>query len=141
MRVLIAIDGSDASKMAVRSLIDHVSWFRERPELHLLHVHPPVPVGLATRHVGHDVLEHYYREESEAALAAARALFDAAKLPYTLHIHVGEPALTIVKVAGELACDLISLGNHGRGALPNALLGSVATKVLHLTSIPVLLSK
>lgn len=141
MKILIAIDGSEASQNAVRSLIDHVRWFRERPELHLLHVHPPVPMGLATRHVGHDALEHYYREESEAALAAARESLAAAELPYTLHIHVGEPAATIVKEATELGCDLICMGNHGRGALPNAILGSVATKVLHLARIPVLLSK
>ena len=47
MRVLIAVDGSDVSLAAVRSLIEHIRWFRERPELHLLHAHPPVPVGLA----------------------------------------------------------------------------------------------
>ena len=141
MKILIAIDGSAASKKSATSLIDHVSRFKERPELHLLHVHPPVPVGLATRHVGHDVLANYYREESEAQLVAARALFDAAELPYTLHIHVGEAAETIVKLAGDLDCDLIFMGNHGRGALPNAILGSVATKVLHLARVPVLLAK
>ena len=141
MKILIAIDGSDASLNSVSSLIAHVRWFAERPELHLMHVHPPVPTGLATRHVSHEALERHYREEGEAALAAARALLDAAQLPYSLHIHVGQPAETIVKEAQELGCDLICLGNHGRGALPNALLGSVATKVLHLASIPVLLAK
>lgn len=141
MKILMAIDGSDYSLNAVRSLIAHVRWFSDRPELHLLHVHPPVPVGLATRHVGHDVLERHYREESEAALAAARELLDAAQLPYTPHIHVGQPAETIVKEARELGCDLICMGNHGRGALPSAILGSVATKVLHLSTIPVLLAK
>lgn len=141
MRVLIAVDGSDVSLASVKSLIEHIRWFRERPELHLLHVHPPLPVGLATRHVSHDALQEYYREEGEAALAAARALLDAAQLPYTLHLHVGQPAETIVRLARELDCDLISMGSHGRGALPNAILGSVATKVLHLCPVPVLLAK
>ncbi len=141
MKVLIAVDGSDVSLASVRGLIGHLSWFRERPELHLLHVHMPVPVGLATRHLSHDALEGHYREEGEAALAEARALLDAAQLPYVVHLHVGQPAETIVRLSRELDCDLISMGSHGRGALPNAILGSVATKVLHLGSLPVLLAK
>ena len=141
MRILIAVDGSDVSLASVNSLVAHIRWFRETPELHLLHVHPPVPMGLATRHVSHDVLEAYYREEGEAALTAARALLDAAQLPYVLHLHVGQPAETIVRLSRELECDLISMGSHGRGALPNAVLGSVATKVLHLSAVPVLLAK
>lgn len=141
MKILIAVDGSDVSLAAVKSLIEHIQWFRERPELRLLHVHLPVPVGLATRHVSHDALERYYREEGEAALAAARVLLDAAQLPYTLHLHVGQPAETIVRLSRELDCALICMGSHGRGALPNAILGSVATKVLHLSAIPVLLAK
>jgi len=141
MKILMAVDGSADSLNALRSLIEHVRWFSDRPELHLLHVHPPIPVGLVTRHVGHDALESYYREEGEAALAAARELLDSAQLPYALHIHVGQPAETIVKEATELGCDLIAMGNHGRGALPSAILGSVATRVLHLAQIPVLLAK
>ena len=141
MKILIAVDGSDVSLSSVNSLIKHVGWFRATPELHLLHAHPPVPVGLATRHVSHEALERYYREEGEAALAGARAVLDAAGLPYILHLHVGQPAETIVRLSGELACDLISMGSHGRDVLPNALLGSVATRVLHLSSVPVLLAK
>ena len=36
-------------------------------------------------------------------------------------------------------CDLVFIGTHGRSATGNMLLGSVATKVLHLASVPVLL--
>jgi nucleotide-binding universal stress UspA family protein len=141
MKILLAVDGSEISLRAVRSLVDHVRWFADKPEVHLLNVQPPIPVGLATQHVGHDALERYYREEGESMLASAQQLLDASSLPHTLHIHVGEPAATIVKLAGELACDLICMGSHGHGALQNAILGSVATRVLHLSQIPVLLAK
>jgi nucleotide-binding universal stress UspA family protein len=141
MKILLAVDGSEISLRAVRSLIDHVRWFAGKPEVHLLTVQPPIPVGLATQHVGHDALERYYREEGEGLLVSARQLLDAASLPHTSHIHVGEPAATIVKLAGELACDLICMGSHGHGVLQNAILGSVATRVLHLSQIPVLLAK
>lgn len=141
MKILLAVDGSAISLKAVHRLIEHVKWFADKPELHLLTVHPPIPVGIATQHVGHAALERYYREEGEAALAPARRLLDSASLPHTKHIHVGEPAAIIVKVAQELGCELICMGSHGHGALQNAILGSVATRVLHLARVPVLIAK
>ncbi|MDO8932502.1 MAG: universal stress protein [Rhodocyclaceae bacterium] len=141
MKILLAIDGSDVSQRALASLIDHVQWFRDRPEVHLLHVHLPIPVGLAVQHVSQEALDRYYREEGEAVLADARARLEESGFAVTAHIHVGNPADIIVKVADELGCGLICLGTHGRGAVAGAVLGSVATKVLHLARVPVLLAK
>jgi len=141
MKILLAIDGSEVSQRALHSLLGHVQWFRDKPEVHLLHVHLPVPVGLAVQHVSQDVLDRYYREEGEAVLAAARTELAAAGIATAVHIHVGQPAEIIVKLAGELGCDLICMGTHGRGALAGAMLGSVAAKVLHHAAVPVLLAK
>lgn len=141
MKILIASDGSATAAQAVRSLIAHVRWFREQPEMHLLFVHPPVPIGLAVKHVPREVLDRYYREEGEAGLKEAADLLSAASLPHTSHIHVGAPAETIIKLAHELGCELICLGTHGRGAMTNAIVGSVVEKVLHLTDIPVLVAR
>lgn len=141
MNILFAYDGSDVSQRALASLIGHVQWFRDKPAVHLLHVHLPVPVGLAVQHLGHDTLDRYYREEGEAVLAAARRELEAAGIAVTPHIHVGQPAEVIARLAGELGCDLICLGTHGRDAVANAVLGSVAAKVLHLAKVPVLLAK
>jgi len=141
MKILLAIDGSECSLRAVESLIAHVKWFRDKPQLHLLFVHLPVPFGLAEEHIGREALDSYYREEGEQALTVARARLDVAQLPYAAHLHVGQPAETIVQRAAELNCELICMGTHGRGAMANALVGSVVSKVLHLSPIPVLLAK
>lgn len=141
MKILLAIDGSDVSQRALASLIDHVRWFREQPEIHLLHVHPPVPVGLAVQHLSQEVLDRHYREDGEAVLAAPAARLEQAGLAVTRHIHVGHPAEVIVRLAEDLGCELICLGTHGRGAVAGAMLGSVASKVLHLAKVPVLLAK
>ncbi|MBW7902451.1 MAG: universal stress protein [Rhodocyclaceae bacterium] len=141
MSVLLAVDGSESSAHAVAHLIADLGRWRERPAVHLLHVHPPIPVGRAGEFIGHDSLERYYREESLAQLAEAERLLAAAGVPYVRHIHVGSPAELIVRVAGELGCDRIVLGNGGRGALADAVLGSVAHRVLRLASCPVLLVK
>jgi len=141
MKILLAIDGSEVSLRAVQALIDHVQWFRDRPDIHLLHVHAPIPVGLALKHVSPETLDRHYREEGEAELAPALSLLQAAGLGVTPHIHVGQPAEVIVHQARELGCNLICLGSHGRGAVANAVLGSVAAKVLHLSPVPVMLNR
>jgi nucleotide-binding universal stress UspA family protein len=140
-KVLIPVDGSTCSERAVSQFITHTAWFRETPEIHLLHVHAPIPIGRVQQHIDHETLERYYREEGEAQLASAAALLNAAGLPFLPHIHVGPAAEVIVKLARELACDIIFMGTHGRGALPAAVLGSVASKVLHLADRPVMLAK
>ena len=141
MKILLAIDGSEVSQRALASLVAHVQWFRDKPDIHLLHVHLPIPVGLAVQHVSQEALDRYYREEGEAVLAEARKRLEDAGLAVTWHIHVGQPAEVIVRLAAELGCDLICLGTHGRGAVAGAVLGSVAGKVLHLAQVPVLLAK
>jgi nucleotide-binding universal stress UspA family protein len=43
--------------------------------------------------------------------------------------------------SNEKKADEIVMGSHGRGALSGAVLGSVAQKVVHLSSVPVVLVK
>lgn len=140
-KVLVPVDGSTCSDHAVAQFIEHAAWFRETPEVHLLHVHAPIPVGRVQQHVGHEMLETYYREESDVLLVSAETLLRDAGLAFSRHIHVGPAAEIIVKLARELECDIIFMGTHGRGALPAVVLGSVASKVLHLADRPVMLCK
>jgi nucleotide-binding universal stress UspA family protein len=142
MKILVAADGSKYSIDAVRFLTGHLGWARERPQVELLHVHAPVPKlsGLGAV-VGKKQLERYYQEEGEEALAAAKQLLDAAKMPYSAHILVGPPAETIIAFAKKARCDLLLIGHRGIGAAASMVLGSVASKVLHLSPIPVLLVK
>lgn len=141
MKILLPVDGSACALRAVDHLIAHAAWFRDLPEIHLLHVHAPIPIGRVQAHVGKETLHAYYQEESQEQLAEARKKLDAAGRLHTTHIHVGQPAEVIGKVAGELACDLIVMGTHGRGGVAGLVMGSVATRVLHLAPCPVLLVK
>ena len=44
-------------------------------------------------------------------------------------------------MANELACDLIVMGTHGRSGIAGLVVGSVASRVLHLAACPVMLVK
>lgn len=141
MKILLSADGSPCSLRAVDQLIATIDCLREVPEIHLLHVHLPIPIGRVQAHVGKDTLHAYYLEEGQAQLLAAQQKLDAAGRFHTTHIHVGQPPEVICKMAGELACDLIVMGTHGRNPLAGLVMGSVATRVLHLAPCPVLLVK
>jgi nucleotide-binding universal stress UspA family protein len=139
-RILVAVDGSSHSAKVAKAVIQHVSVYKEMPELHLAYVHLPVPtMGGLIRPIGHEALQRYYREEGEDALRGAKKLFDRAKLACTMHIVVGPIAESLTSEAKKLKCELIAMGTHGMGAVSGMLLGSVATKTVHLARCPVLL--
>jgi nucleotide-binding universal stress UspA family protein len=142
MKILLAVDGSKCSLDAVQALVDHLGWYREAPQVELVTVHLPVPrlpgMGAA---VGKNQLQKYYEEEGEKQLAAARRKLDAAGVPYTPRVLVGAVAETLVKHAKDTGCDLMYIGTRGHTELGKALVGSTATKVLHISDIPVLLVK
>lgn len=138
--ILIAVDGSSHSAKVAKTAIKHAAACTQAPELHLIYVHLPVPtMGGLIKPVGHEALQRYYREEGEDALRAAKKLLDRAKLACNIHIVVGPIAESIAGEAKKLKCDLIIMGTHGMGAMSGMLLGSVATKTVHLAPCPVVL--
>ena len=138
MRILVAVDGSKPSMKAVQVLIDHSDWFRSKPEVELVTVHLPVPkVGGVPK----GQLDKYYAEEGEGMLAAAKKKLEAAGIAYKAHVLVGAVAEALVKHAKDKRCDVIYIGTRGMSELGAALVGSTATKVLHISDTPVLLVK
>ena len=141
MKLLLAVDGSASSARAVAQVVALAAELRAAPEIHLLHVHPEIPDARVRQHVPQGDLERYYRDESLPQLAAAEAGLKAAGLAFTRHIHVGDAAGIIAKLAADQGCARIVMGTHGRSALAEAVLGSVSHRVLQLASCPVLLVK
>ncbi|MDP2005626.1 MAG: universal stress protein [Rubrivivax sp.] len=74
----------------------------------------------------------------EAALVAARR---AGLTQVRTQSEVGLAAQEIARAATDLEVDLIVIGTHGRSALGGLFLGSVAQRVVHLATVPVLLVK
>jgi nucleotide-binding universal stress UspA family protein len=148
MKILVPIDGSDASMRALQYVTQHKAFSGADDmdgdgghivPITLIHVHLPVPGGRAKALVGQDVLAAYYDEEAEAALKAARDYLASIGYKPTVIKAVGDPGGEIARAAS--AFDLVVMGNKGRTALGNLVMGSVATRTLAESHVPVLLVK
>jgi nucleotide-binding universal stress UspA family protein len=140
MRILVPVDGSDSSLAAVRFVMTKLATADSSLELHLLNVQPPLS-SAAAGFIDSGVLRDFHQEEGAKDLAAARKLLDEAGVACTSNVAVGDPADSITSYASQQKCDAIVMGTRGLGRVAGLLLGSVATKVLHLTKVPVVLVK
>jgi nucleotide-binding universal stress UspA family protein len=115
------------------------AWLQADSQLHLFHVEPPVTSPRARAALGADVVDHYYKTECEAALAPAEKILREKNVPFHSSFVVGQIPQEIQKYAEKHAIDLIVMGSHGHTALRSLVLGSVATKILAATTVPVLI--
>ncbi len=135
---LVPVDGEEISLNPVRWLIAHRDEWKTVPAIRLLNVQSQLS-GDISRFVNAEQIRDYHREEGLKALAEAERLLKAAGIEPELHVTVGDSAETIVDFATSRNCDQILLGTRGHTGLGGTLLGSVASKVVHLASLPVLL--
>lgn len=137
---LIALDGSEPSLKTIDYVITEAVSRVNRPKLFLVNVQAPLSSDI-TRFIDEKVVADFHRETGEAALAQARQKLDAAGLAYSAHIMIGEAAPTLVEVAKDKGCSLIVMGAHGFGSVVGLFMGSITTKVVQLSTVPVLVVK
>lgn len=136
MKILVAVDGSDISLRAVK----HVIWLSKKlaspARVTLLTVDPPLFPGVDKR-IGAGAAREHHADNHAHMLKTARQALTRAKLAFDEQALIGEVASTILEVAAKRKVELIVLGSHGRGAVKGILLGSVSSKVIAQTDIPV----
>lgn len=135
-RILLAVDGSKAAERAARHVVA-LKTSGLRLEVLLLNVQP-VWAPARSRDEKRE-RAHLHLEASEQDMRAAKALLARAGIPFKDALRIGAAAENILKVAHEKHCDQIVMGTRGLGALSGLLLGSVATKVVQLSKVPVTL--
>ncbi len=140
LKILLPVDGSDASDHAVKQFIQMLDCYKDMPEIHLLNVQLPLH-GDVSMFIDRENIRQYHQDEGMERLKVAQQLMDQADIPYQFHLIVGEPADVIVAFAKEKLFDQIVIGPRGVGAIKSLLLGSVTHKVIQLSAIPVLLVK
>jgi len=136
MKILIAMDGSTFSVKACRWVISLARSLRLRPQICLVNADEPLSNSVAIR-IGPKESARYHKENAEYALKKGRSVLGRAGLQWTEETRIGHPAKVILDFAERYKADVIVMGSHGRTPLKSLVLGSVTSKVIAGTSIPV----
>lgn len=141
-RILLAVDGSHASYLALHQAI--VVSKATGAEVEALFVADSSDITFDM--VGADSIAYANQvvNYGRDTLAEVSKKLDAAGVKHSTKlleksIAPGQISATIVAEANETAADLIVLGTHGRRGLKHLVLGSVAEGVVRKTNKPVLM--
>ena len=132
--ILVAVDGSKESKLALADAIDLA--LDSNAKLTVAHVQNPAPGFARATPVGAATVAELPAYHSKVLRTMVELV--PKELPVTTLLLEGNPAHEIVKAAKQYGHDLIVIGSRGRGRATAALLGSVSHEVLHEAHIPVL---
>lgn len=138
MKILLAVDGSKSSERAARHVVQLATQLVQPPRLTVLNVDLPLLKAAAAK-MGARAVAEYHASNADYALRNVRRVLGRAKLEFAEQAVVGDPAPAIVKAIEANKADLAVMGSRGMTALKNLLLGSVASKVLAQSSVPVTL--
>ena len=134
--IVCAVDYSECAHRALGWALEQAK--RVEAELHLVHVYqmPAYAMPDGAHLGGPDLL----RALAEGAEEIMRQLIEknaAAGVVLVPHVMEGAPHTQIVHVADEIGAQLIVMGTHGRSGLTRLLIGSVAARVLRISTVPV----
>lgn len=139
MHIVLPVDGSTYTARAALVLVQQARQYKEPPRITLLTVALPIGTPLARAQLSKATLDEYYRDVSAQALAPAEGALKQAGLAFESRHVVGDPAEQIAAEVARLQPDLLIMGTHGHSALKGFVMGSVASKVVASTTVPVLL--
>jgi YjbE family integral membrane protein len=134
-KILVPVDGSRTPNLVVPHVIRE---YQSNPglEIHLLNVQPRFSAHIA-RFVRRQDLDQFRQAQAAQSLCPVRKALDGFKVPYTLHVEVGDKGELIARKAQELGCDHIVMSTARKNSLIRMIEDSVTNKVLELTTVPV----
>jgi nucleotide-binding universal stress UspA family protein len=139
-KLLLPVDGSPSALRAAEFLVRFVAG-QPATSVVLLHVHSPVMAWEISPYVTAEMVRQLHEQAGHDAVKGARSVLDAGGITCEEHLLAGDPAQVIANVAAEERVDAIVMGTRGMGPIKSLVLGSVATKVVHLADVPVTLVK
>ena len=136
LKILLPVDGSEASLDAVRHALQLVANGLSATFV-LGNVQEPANLyELVTAH-DPEVLERVSAGAGAHLLEAAEALLNEAGVPWEREIASGEPAHVLAEMIERHGIDAVVMGARGRGAARSAVAGSVSHWLLTHGPVPV----
>lgn len=136
-KIVLATDGSIYSDAAARYLVRSPLLNRDFA-VHVVHCVPEVP-GDIRSFIKRDDIDSWHDEENEKAMKSVADILRDGNLAFECLGLVGFAPTRIVEYAGSVRAAAIVMGSHGRGSFLDAIIGSVAGRVLAHAPCPVLL--
>ncbi|RRS03296.1 universal stress protein [Aquabacterium soli] len=138
MKILLAVDGSPYTRKMLAWLSANDDFLAGAHQYTVLTVTPVIPPH-AARLFQASELKAYYDDTAEAVFKPIRKFTARHNLATQYVGKTGNAGEVIAKVADKDKFDLVIMGSHGQSSLMNLVTGSVATKVLANSKVPVLL--
>jgi nucleotide-binding universal stress UspA family protein len=137
-KILVPIDGSEASRAAHRLALDLAAAYHA--ELILLYVVDSSVLEELSRLSGQERprLIHDMEESGTSLLTSLSRESPTQGVKATLDLHHGMPDEIILREAARHQVNLIVMGKVGRKGHRRSLLGSVTERVLEASDLPVL---
>ena len=139
-RILVAIDGTNASKNALYVAVDEAK--AHRAELHAVYAFhhvvthtmifdggSPLPDGTP------EILNSVLDEEAKRILMNAREVASDEGISIIAHTVSGDARNVILDLSKEIKADLIIVGSSNKSGLDRLLLGSVSSAVVEHSKI------
>jgi nucleotide-binding universal stress UspA family protein len=139
--ILVPMDGSESAMRALHLAVERV---RDKPQgrVHLVTVRPPLRVyGEIQVYVGDKKAAEMAAQHDRDVLEPAEHVLRSSGVAFASSTAEGDTAEMIVECAKEVEAGEIVMGSRGLGRIAGLVMGSIATKVVHLTQIPVTLVK
>ena len=139
-RIVLAYDGSDSGQNALLDCRDLAQW--SHAELALVAV-MPTGIGLVAMEGGMFDTDMMDRERQimQARLEDGLQRLQSTGSKVSGALLVGDTVEEITRYAKKMEADLIVVGSHGHTGLTRLMLGSVATKVVAESTVPVLVAR
>lgn len=137
MKILIPVDGSAGSDKAVRFAISLTEG--KEKEIILLNVQPSYNTPNMKIFFSQAQIQVLQFEASQEVLDHTRKTTDSLSVPVSTLVRTGDPGKEICAEARNSGVDFIVMGYRGLGGVMRAIMGSVATHVLHETPCPVII--
>jgi nucleotide-binding universal stress UspA family protein len=132
--ILVALDGSEASKRALVRAVDEAE--RWKAKLQVIYVVEMINFSSLTPDntlEGENTREILYRvmeKEGKEVLRKAKKSGTEKGLTVITHLKQGHAGIEIVSLAEQEKSDLIVVGSHGKSNIDRLLMGSVSTFVV-----------
>lgn len=147
MKLLVAVDGSEASNKALQKAIDLA--VPAHALVVLMTVIEPIsdyfpkvmmPTGdwVGWQSAPNVELEKALMETGQALLQKGETICQQAGVEYQTRLEIGNPREIICAIAKDEAPDFLVMGSRGLGTVERLMLGSVSDYVVHHATRPVI---